>query len=63
VPDDITLKVVKTRLHEPDTARGVLFDGFPRTVAQAGELDKIPRVAGPAHGPRHLRPGAGPRCW
>ena len=41
VPDDITLEVVKSRLHEPDTARGVLFDGFPRTVAQAAELDKM----------------------
>lgn len=39
VPDDITLEVVKRRLQEPDTARGVLFDGFPRTVAQAAELD------------------------
>jgi len=41
VPDDITLKVVKRRLEEPDTARGVLFDGFPRTVPQAAELDKM----------------------
>jgi adenylate kinase len=41
VPDDITLQVVRRRLEEPDTARGVLFDGFPRTVAQAGELDKM----------------------
>jgi adenylate kinase len=39
VPDDITLEVVRQRLESPDTARGVLFDGFPRTVAQAAELD------------------------
>ena len=41
VPDDITLKIVRGRLSAPDTARGVLFDGFPRTVAQATELDEM----------------------
>jgi adenylate kinase len=41
VPDDITLEIVQKRLAEPDTDHGVLFDGFPRTVAQAGELDRI----------------------
>src|SRR2546421_5524975 len=41
VPDDTTLKVVKHRLERPDTARGVLFDGFPRTVPQAAELDRM----------------------
>jgi adenylate kinase len=39
VPDDITMEVVRRRVSEPDTMRGVLFDGFPRTVTQAGELD------------------------
>jgi len=41
VPDSITLKLVRRRLSAPDTARGVLFDGFPRTAAQAVELDKM----------------------
>ena len=41
VPDDITLEVVKRRLAEPDTQPGVLFDGFPRTVAQAEALDEM----------------------
>jgi adenylate kinase len=41
VPDDVTLEVVRRRLAEPDTRRGVLFDGFPRTVAQATELDRL----------------------
>jgi adenylate kinase len=40
VPDDITLEMVRRRLEKPDTWRGVLFDGFPRTVAQATELDR-----------------------
>jgi adenylate kinase len=41
VPDDITLEIVRRRLEEPDTARGVLYDGFPRTVAQATALDRM----------------------
>jgi adenylate kinase len=41
VPDDITLRVVEQRLAQPDTAEGVLFDGFPRTVDQAAALDGI----------------------
>jgi adenylate kinase len=46
VPDDITMEVVRRRLEKPDTARGVLFDGFPRTVTQAAELDAILRSMG-----------------
>src|SRR5439155_11541811 len=41
VPDDVTLEVVRRRLEAPDTDRGVLFDGFPRTVAQAEALDSM----------------------
>src|SRR5687767_6817381 len=35
VSDDIILGLVKERLKQPDTARGYLFDGFPRTIPQA----------------------------
>ena len=35
VPDDLTVTMVVKRLEEPDCSQGVLFDGFPRTVAQA----------------------------
>ena len=41
VPDEIVIDVVKDRLSHPDTQKGVLFDGFPRTVAQAKTLDEI----------------------
>jgi adenylate kinase len=39
VPDDVTIKMVMERIARPDCARGVVFDGFPRTEAQAKALD------------------------
>jgi adenylate kinase len=41
VPDDLTVQMVETRLHEPDAQHGVVLDGFPRTRAQAEALDKM----------------------
>lgn len=41
VPDDVTVKVVEERLNEPDIENGIILDGFPRTVKQAEELDRI----------------------
>ena len=41
VPDDVTIKIVVDRLNEPDVENGIILDGFPRTVKQAEELDKI----------------------
>ena len=35
VRDDIIIGLVKERIAEPDCAHGFLFDGFPRTLAQA----------------------------
>ncbi|MEI5994459.1 adenylate kinase [Enterococcus sp. 4G2_DIV0659] len=41
VPDDVTNGIVKERLAEPDTDKGFLLDGFPRTLEQAEALDKM----------------------
>jgi len=38
VPDDVILGLVTQRIKEPDCAGGFLFDGFPRTLAQAEAL-------------------------
>jgi adenylate kinase len=40
VPDPIILEMVGQRIEQPDCRKGVLFDGFPRTVIQAEALDK-----------------------
>jgi len=41
VSDEIVIGVVSDRLDEPDTKAGVIFDGFPRTAAQAEALDRL----------------------
>lgn len=41
VPDDVTNGIVKERLAEPDTAKGFLLDGFPRTIEQAEALEEM----------------------
>lgn len=41
VPDDVTIAIVEDRIGRPDCARGVIFDGFPRTRNQAAALDEM----------------------
>ncbi|GAB4269578.1 MAG: adenylate kinase [Pararhodobacter sp.] len=41
VSDEIVLAILKDRMAEPDTARGVILDGFPRTPGQAEALDAL----------------------
>jgi len=40
VPDTLVNEMVAARLLEPDTARGYILDGFPRTLGQAHWLDE-----------------------
>ena len=40
VPDEITVGMLLERIAEPDAARGVILDGFPRTRSQAEALDR-----------------------
>ena len=39
VPDDLVIGLINDNLSNPECERGVLLDGFPRTVAQAEKLD------------------------
>ena len=41
VPDDVTIKIVEDRLKQDDVKEGIILDGFPRTIKQVEELDKI----------------------
>jgi adenylate kinase len=41
VPDDIILGLIREILDSPPAARGVLMDGFPRTIPQAEAVDKL----------------------
>jgi adenylate kinase len=41
VSDEIVIGIVSERLDQPDVKKGVVFDGFPRTPAQADALDRL----------------------
>jgi adenylate kinase len=40
-PDDLMSQILGNRLDEPDTEKGVIFDGYPRTHAQAESLETL----------------------
>jgi len=41
VPDEVTIKMLESEVDKNPQAKGFLFDGFPRTIAQAEALDKF----------------------
>jgi len=41
VPDELTNEVVASRLSQDDAAKGWLLDGYPRTLEQVANLDKV----------------------
>merc|ERR1712127_108509 len=41
VSDEIVIGIIRDRIKEPDCRHGFILDGFPRTLVQAQELDKM----------------------
>jgi adenylate kinase len=41
VSDEIVIELIESRLPEAEAAGGAIFDGFPRTIAQAQALDQL----------------------
>jgi adenylate kinase len=41
VPDEITIAMLRERISQPDTGKGVLLDGFPRTMEQTIALNEM----------------------
>lgn len=46
VPDEVVTGIVAERLKKPDTKKGFILDGFPRTIKQAEDLDSALKKMG-----------------
>jgi len=46
VPDEVTNRMVRDRIDQPDAVTGFLLDGYPRTLAQVEELDGMIKFTG-----------------
>ncbi|MEM5871833.1 MAG: adenylate kinase [Candidatus Aenigmatarchaeota archaeon] len=44
VPDELVNKILKERLKKKDCEKGFILDGYPRTIEQAKELEKITKI-------------------
>ena len=53
VSDEIVIELIEERLPEAEAAGGAIFDGFPRTIAQAEALDDMLDSRAPADRPGH----------
>ncbi|HNS16909.1 MAG TPA: adenylate kinase [Bacteroidales bacterium] len=41
VPDELLIDLLRSAMHKYDGGRGFIFDGFPRTLRQAADLDDL----------------------
>jgi adenylate kinase len=48
VPDEVVIKMIGNKLDQNPLAKGFIFDGFPRTTAQATALDRLLKDKGEA---------------
>jgi adenylate kinase len=46
VPDDVVIGMIGSKLNNNPDAKGFIFDGFPRTIAQAVALDSLLEMKG-----------------
>ena len=44
VPDELVIEMIKERLKRKDCSKGLVLDGFPRTIKQAEEIRKVINV-------------------
>ena len=45
-PDDLTIELVRDRISQDDCSKGIILDGFPRTIAQAEAFEKVLEESG-----------------
>ncbi|MGY8670471.1 MAG: adenylate kinase [Candidatus Poseidoniales archaeon] len=45
VPDEIIIALIEQRIKDDDAKKGVMYDGFPRTIPQAEALAKIDQIS------------------
>lgn len=57
VPDEMVNQLVEDRVQHPDSARGFILDGYPRTVEQAQLLDRMLQAHGIGGVVVHLKVG------
>jgi adenylate kinase len=46
VPDEVVIQVLRQRMSRLSNKKGFILDGFPRTIEQAKELDKLTKIDG-----------------
>jgi adenylate kinase len=46
VPDNLLIDLLRSALQQAGKARGYIFDGFPRTIGQAEDLDRLLKETG-----------------